>query len=408
MNKKIRIAVPFNTAIDPEAQISVFNVALYLQSKGFMCEPKFSEGTYLSTQRNSLSWMALQKGQDILFVDSDMVFGPAEVDKLLNADKDIIGGLYYARRAPYFPVVYRVLREDDLVLPDSYNSEIIEGDNYFGGIKQFEIPDKVFTHPDGLGVGTGFLYIKHHILKKMWSDEVVKKFGRPFNFYPMLNGDEIKEDLAFCLRAKKIGFEVFCQPATAINLIHLGKLKINKNAHLDHVGRERFFYSNDIQGWMNFNELNWLYQKAKKMDGIVEIGSWKGRSTHALLSGTQGKVTAVDTFCGRAALELCHEETSESVLVEFKKNTDKFQNLEVVIGDSVDTAKSFKDKSVDMVFIDGGHGYGEVKADLLAWEDKPRKLLCGHDYTFDGVYNAVKDVLGTVEQYETLWIKEVA
>jgi len=61
-----------------------------------------------------------------------------------------------------------------------------------------------------------------------------------------------------------------------------------------------------------------------------------------------------------------------------------------------------------MVFIDGGHGYGEVKADLLAWEDKPRKLLCGHDYTFDGVYNAVKDVLGTVEQYETLWIKEVA
>ncbi len=51
-----------------------------------------------------------------------------------------------------------------------------------------------------------------------------------------------------------------------------------------------------IQGWMSLKELNWLYQQAKKCDSILEIGSWKGRSTHALLSGCKGIVTCVDTF----------------------------------------------------------------------------------------------------------------
>jgi len=406
MQKKLKIAVPYNTAIDPEAQICVFNVALHLQSKGYECEPKFKEGTYLSTLRNAFSWEALQKGQDLLFVDSDMIFGPSEVNSLLEAGKDIIGGLYYARRKPYFPIAYRILKPDDIVLPDKYSTEIVEGDNYFAGMKYHEIPDDVFTHPDGLGVGTGFLYIKNHVLEKMWTTKVVQEFGRPFNFFPMKNGDEIKEDLAFCLRCNKQGFEVYCHPG--LNLAHLGKIRINKNTHLDHIGREKHFYSNDIQGWMNFNELNWLYQTAKKMDTIVEIGSWKGRSTHALLSGTPGKVTAIDTFCGKAALKICYKENKDTVLAEFMKNTEKFNNLNMVIGNSVEEATFFADKSVDMVFIDGGHAYEEVKADLLAWKGKPKKLLCGHDYTFDGVYHAVRDVIGEVRQYETIWFKEIS
>jgi hypothetical protein len=241
----------------------------------------------------------------------------------------------------------------------------------------------------------------------MWSDVVVKEHGRPFNMMQMKNGDELKEDLAFCTRAKKLGIEIWCDPN--VDLVHLGRYKVDKNTHLDYVGRNEFFYSNDIQGWMNFNELNWLYQKSKKMESIVEIGSWKGRSTHGLLSGCPGTVIAVDHFQGSPMeLDRAHVEAKTGNIKEqFLNNCSKFNNLRLIEGTSEDAAKEIPDKSVDMVFIDSAHDYEAVKKDLLVWKDKPVKLLCGHDYSFDSVYKAVSEVIGDIRQYETIWYKEL-
>ena len=59
--------------------------------------------------------------------------------------------------------------------------------------------------------------------------------------------------------------------------------------------------SPEIPGWMSAEELQWLFEQAGQHENIVEIGSWMGRSTHALLTGTKGKVIAVDTFQGSPA-----------------------------------------------------------------------------------------------------------
>ena len=53
-----------------------------------------------------------------------------------------------------------------------------------------------------------------------------------------------------------------------------------------------------IDGWMDEKELNWLYTTALEMASVVEVGSWRGRSTSALLSGCKGPVFAVDTWKG--------------------------------------------------------------------------------------------------------------
>ena len=55
-------------------------------------------------------------------------------------------------------------------------------------------------------------------------------------------------------------------------------------------------YTNDIEGWMEQTELEWLYSIASEMESIVEIGSWKGRSIHALCTRCKGTVTAIDLF----------------------------------------------------------------------------------------------------------------
>ncbi len=171
----------------------------------------------------------------------------------------------------------------------------------------------------------------------------------------------------------------------------------------------RFEYRNDsIPGEMLRGELNWLFKTAKNMNSIVEVGSWKGRSTHALLSGCQGIVYAVDHFKGsKTGQGNCTPEKAaqEDIFQEFLKNVGHFQNLKVYKMDSLEAAKKFKNKSVDMVFIDGDHSFESVKADIEAWLPKARKLICGHDYneSSPGVKQAVKGKFGYVRTVYNIW-----
>jgi hypothetical protein len=60
-----------------------------------------------------------------------------------------------------------------------------------------------------------------------------------------------------------------------------------------------------------------------------------------------------------------------------------------------------------MVFIDGSHKYEDVKADIPAYLPKTKKLICGHDYNWLSVRQAVDEVLGDVKGAETIWYKMV-
>lgn len=166
-----------------------------------------------------------------------------------------------------------------------------------------------------------------------------------------------------------------------------------------------------IDGWMTFEELTFLYETSKKMDTICEVGSWKGRSTHALLTGCKGLVTAVDTWKGSAdPNDWTHNLAKQSdILEEFKKNVGKFTNLKIVPKSGNEACKDFADKTFDMVFIDAGHTYEEVKEDIRNWKGKAKILLCGHDYfetVWMGVVRAVDEELGGPDEvHGTIWVK---
>lgn len=156
---------------------------------------------------------------------------------------------------------------------------------------------------------------------------------------------------------------------------------------------------NKIQGWMSDRELEWLYEQAQNMDSIVEIGCWKGRSSHALLSGCKGTVYCVDHFQGNPTQrENEHKEaTKKDISQDFLKNVGHFPNLKLLKMDSVEASKQFENEFVDMVFIDGDHFYDAIVADLKAWTPKCKKLICGHDFNEQSVVNAV------VEQRYANW-----
>jgi len=123
-----------------------------------------------------------------------------------------------------------------------------------------------------------------------------------------------------------------------------------------------------IWGWMNPAELEWLRSTAATMDSAVEVGSLRGRSAFALLTGCPGPVYCVDPW---------DDARSES-RPAFEENCGHFPNLVMIQGYSPAAAAEVPD--VDFVFIDGAHDYASVVADLDAWTPKARRLISGHDY----------------------------
>ena len=161
---------------------------------------------------------------------------------------------------------------------------------------------------------------------------------------------------------------------------------------------------NQINGMMSEEELVFLYESARKMDNVVEIGSWMGRSSHALLSGCPGLVYCVDTFSGSAdPIETGHRD----VYSYFWQNVGSFKNLIPVKKPSLEAVKTFLDKGCDFVFIDGGHQYHEVVADIEAWLPKAKKMIAVHDYHDVWVKKAVDELLGKGKVVGTIWYKEL-
>lgn len=165
-----------------------------------------------------------------------------------------------------------------------------------------------------------------------------------------------------------------------------------------------------IEGWMSLEELRWLHDQATAMSSIVEIGSWKGRSTHALLTGCPGMVTAVDTFLGagdardiEGVQKMNDEIAQKSIKDMFLENVGHFKNLRLLEMRSLDAAKV--DGEYDMTFIDASHWYEDVADDIDAWLPKTKKLICGHDYDTMEVLRAVNERLIGIKVVGSIWYK---
>jgi len=164
---------------------------------------------------------------------------------------------------------------------------------------------------------------------------------------------------------------------------------------------------NDIEGWMSEEELNWLFETSQKCNNIVEVGSFKGRSTHALLSGTQGKVTAIDSW--KLHWDKNHHHNGEVVFKEFKENLKDFTNLEIVKATSNETVNRYEDDSLDMVFLDFTTQYHEYLQAIKKWSLKT-KFICGHEYSekFHDVIKAVDEVFGKPDGVVgMIWYKQL-
>ena len=166
-----------------------------------------------------------------------------------------------------------------------------------------------------------------------------------------------------------------------------------------------------IDGWMDEFELDWLARQAQNHYRIVEVGSYKGRTTRCLADNCPGLVYAFDDWKGPREKFYVNGECIwpdfSSLWTEFQLNLANHlitRKVRVIEGDHGDTSiippqflRGEDHEKPDMVFIDGSHDYEQVKRDLLIWDARLGKhgLMCGHDSSWDGVKQALAEVHGS-------------
>ena len=168
-------------------------------------------------------------------------------------------------------------------------------------------------------------------------------------------------------------------------------------------------------GFMHEVELEYLAHIATTATAIAEIGSWQGRSTRAMADNTEGRIWCVDTWADDAFGSAPAEQTSKPgwLMDAFAKNhSDTIASGKVtrVRATSALGAEIMRERTFDLIFIDAGHSYEDVKSDILAWRPLLREggTLCGHDLYPDGPYHpgvkqAVAELIGDYSLNGTIW-----
>jgi len=126
------------------------------------------------------------------------------------------------------------------------------------------------------------------------------------------------------------------------------------------------------EGFLSPEEGEFLYRRARACPGqgaIVEIGSWKGRSTVCLAAGAREgiKIYAIDPHSGSS--EHKQQMGIVNTLDEFKNNIKKAGvDREVVpLVQTSEQAALVWQGPIELLFIDGAHEYELVKQDFELW-----------------------------------------
>ncbi len=194
---KILIAIPCMDQVP-----ALFARSLACLQKVGDCQIAFQMGSLVYTARNDLATYAMKEGFDyVLWLDSDMVFEPNLLERLLkhmNDETKMVTGIYYKRRPPYSPVLFKTME------PRS------NGGWNFSDYEDY--PEKGLFEVGACGFGC-VLMATEVIL------DVQIKHG--YLFHPMNSGGE---DISFCWRARQCGYKIMCDPEIICG--HVGNVVI--------------------------------------------------------------------------------------------------------------------------------------------------------------------------------------
>jgi len=189
---KILLAIPTTGRIPIQTVSSILETV----EKGKV-DLLMMSGSLIYDARDSFAKYAVDNGYDfILYADSDMIFNKEDLMRLLAHNVGICSGLYVTRAGERKNVAYKKIitrrrfpyRQPKLIVDDTSSG--------FGPVS---------------ACGFGFCLVKCSVLKCMY--KYYKSLFEPFK--------GVGEDIAFCIRAKRVGFKTFID--RDVKLGHVGE-----------------------------------------------------------------------------------------------------------------------------------------------------------------------------------------
>lgn len=186
---KLMVAIPTVDYIHFEFTKSLVELVRKLERDGIDFQVCFFGSSLVYDGRNYLADSAVTGNYThVLWLDADMVFNADIFDRLYAHGKDIVTGVYHARRPPHRSCIFTNLHPVRRVK---------------------EYPEELF---EVVACGFGCVLTSVEVLRLL-----IRRDGSCFQ--PTA---EFGEDITFCIKAAQFGFKVYCDPT--IKAGHIGHI----------------------------------------------------------------------------------------------------------------------------------------------------------------------------------------
>jgi hypothetical protein len=191
---KLAICIPCRDTLHSAHAMSLVELVKFNTMNSIDTHVFMDASTILLTQRERLATLALESGaENILWLDSDMVFPSTTAVRLLSHNEDIVAANYIRRQLPAKGVAYETIGDWEHPL-------------------DFDIYDDLVPVE---GVGMGCMLMKSDIfaeLPKPWFD---------FQWSPQSN-DFLGEDMVLCQKIAGTGRTIKIDTVLSQEMRHLG------------------------------------------------------------------------------------------------------------------------------------------------------------------------------------------
>jgi hypothetical protein len=206
------VLVPYLTHVEPACEHGLRE----LERRGVEVR-RFASTAAVDRTRCEMATQALGDGfEDLIWIDSDIVFDPDDVERLRGHDRPIIGGLYPKKGSPSFAAYF-----EPGTTTIKLGTAAAAAD---GGEAAFEVRY----------IGLGFLRTQREVYADIQATFSLPacnlRFGAPVvpYFLPMVIQDHARpggywylgEDYAFCERARQAGHKIVID--TTLRIGHIG------------------------------------------------------------------------------------------------------------------------------------------------------------------------------------------